>query len=663
MSIDVLTVASAVLITSIITGMGKLSRQDLHQACLDDLKDRAQWDSRQSMFYRMRHNGLRRKNKPWPGASDGHCPLSDTVIMRLAPFYFQQIFATDLLAQFSPVRDKTQAYANAAGQWFDHQMKQNTNLETEILSVIDFMLMSGRGVMKTYWDSDKKQLRFQSVDPQHIIVPTWTRSIKDADRIVHVQHYSPDAYRRNKLFNQDPALIKRITGAGTDIGGDRQKVHAQYQREGLTYNEDNYIILWETWSRDDSGVWTCETFSPLQPEEDVRKPYKLGKEYYSMPPFCQFEYEIKDGRWYSPRGVTEIVAVHEAELCKLMNEKNDYMTLVNRPLFRSAREIPNAANLRFSPGQILPYDIQPVQMPPPPVSFDQTMMFTRDIAEQRVATPDFGMSQSLQNTERRTATEINQISNLFSQSSDLRLRIFRIGLGKLYNQAWNLLRKHAASSLNYWYIDTVKELEGEALKGEYNVRPTGSADGVNRDFIYRRAVNRMQMFINDPFIDQGELRKSVIEADDVALVRRLYADPGLQMADQAEDQANELTFMRLGFPAVVKDLDDHATHIRTVLGYIQLSSQSGRQVEPMEMQRIQEHIKTHLDLLRKKDKQAAKEIEAEIAGLLAAEQPADEPQSAMMGAPAEAPIAPEPAAMNEPAPVEGLQPVGAQYAA
>jgi hypothetical protein len=301
-------------------------------------------------------------------------------------------------------------------------------------------------------------------------------------------------------------------------------------------------------------------------------------------------------------------------------------------------------------------------MPAPPVSFDQSMMFTRDIAEQRVATPDFGISQSLQNTERRTATEINQISNLFSQSSDLRLRIFRIGLGRLYNQAWNLLRKHSAGSLNYWYIDTVKELGVEALKEEYNVRPTGSADGVNRDFIYRRAVNRMQMFANDPWIDQGELRKSVLEADDVALVRRLYADPGLQMADQAEDQANELTFMRLGFPAVVKDLDDHATHIRTMLGYIQLSSKSGRQVEPMEMQRIQEHMKTHMDLLRKKDKQAAKEIEAEIAGLMAAEQPADEPQ--VMGAPAAGPeMMPEAAAMNEPAPFEEQQPVGAEYAA
>jgi len=631
--------------------MGQLSRKELHAAIIDDLADRNSWDTRQSMFYRMRHNGLRRKNKPWPGASDAHFPLSDTVIQRLAPFYFQQMFATDLIAQFTPIRDKTTAYANAAAQWFDYHLKQKSNIETEILATIDFMLMAGRGVIKTYWDHENEKLVFQNVDPQHIIVPSWTRNITDADRIIHVQHYSEEAYRRNELFIQNDELIKRIKGAGTDVRGDNQKIQAQYQREGLTFNEEDYIIVWEAWSRNDEGNWVCETFSPLRPEEDVRKPYALGKEYDNKPPFSQFEYEVKDGRWYSPRGVTEIVAVHEAELTKLLNEKNDYMTLVNRPLFRSAREIPNAANLKFSPGQILPYDIQPIAMPAPPVSFDQSMMFSREIAEQRVATPDFGMSQSLQNTERRTATEINQISNLFSQSSDLRLRIFRMGLGRLYNCAWMLLKKHSKSSLDYWYEDTVRELNPEALSESYHIKPTGSADGVNRDFIYTRAVNRMQMFVNDPFIDQGELRKSVLEADDVALVKRLFMDPELKMADQAEDQANELTFMRLGFPAVVKESDDHATHIRTILGYIQLSSQSGRQVEPMEMQRLQEHIQTHLELLRKKDKDAAKEVEAEIAGLLAGSQPAVEPDNAMGASAPDMPMA-QPAVEQQPVSLE-----------
>ena len=175
----------------------------------------------------------------------------------------------------------------------------------------------------------------------------------------------------------------------------------------------------------------------------------------------------------------------------------------------------------------------------------------------------------------------------------------------------------------------------------------------------------MQLFANDPFIDQGELRKSVLEADDVALVKRLYIDPELKMADQAEDQANELTFMRLGFPAVVKGVDDHATHIRTILGYISMSSQADRQVQPMEMQRIQEHIKLHLDMLRETDKDAAKEVEAEIAGLLAGSQPATEPQDpTAMGAspPPEAAPMPPGAMMPEDASLEA-QPVGATYAA
>ena len=50
----------------------------------------------------------------------------------------------------------------------------------------------------------------------------------------------------------------------------------------------------------------------------------------------------------------------------------------------------------------------------------------RDLAEQRVATPDFGLSQTFSVQERRTATEINAIGQMFHQSSDLRLRVFRM---------------------------------------------------------------------------------------------------------------------------------------------------------------------------------------------------------------------------------------------
>ena len=60
---------------------------------------------------------------------------------------------------------------SAAAQWFDHRVKQRSNLETEVLSVIDSTLVSGTGILKVIWNHAKKQLDYYSVDPQHFVVP------------------------------------------------------------------------------------------------------------------------------------------------------------------------------------------------------------------------------------------------------------------------------------------------------------------------------------------------------------------------------------------------------------------------------------------------------------------------------------------------------------
>ena len=167
-----------------------MHRQKLNASVLQDLADRSVWDVRQRMFYEMRHHGLRRKNKPWPGASDVHFPLVDTTISELKPAYFQQLFATDLIAQFVPTSPQVAEYTTAAAQWFDHRVKQKTNLETEVLSAVDAMLMCGTGILKVLWDYQSKRLKYYTVNPQHFVVPAWTRDIADADRICHISVYS-----------------------------------------------------------------------------------------------------------------------------------------------------------------------------------------------------------------------------------------------------------------------------------------------------------------------------------------------------------------------------------------------------------------------------------------------------------------------------------------
>ena len=585
-----------------------MTRNDLHASILGDLQYRSSWDERMRTFYEMRHHGLRRKNKPWPGASDVHVPVGDMAIEKLKPYYFQQIFATDVLAQFVPIVAQQSAVTTAASQWFDYQLKQRSKLESEILTVIDHILVSGRGVMKTYWNSDKGRLEFQAVDPQHMILPAWTGDIADADRIVHVQRYSPDAYRRNSNFAQDDGLIEKITGSYSTTAGDDSKAQEKFSREGITWSAEGHIIVWEVWTHCGCNNWLCETFSPSAPEVDIRppmeSPYAHGK-----PPFVAFSYEIKDKGWYSPRGVMEQVAVFEVEATRAMNEKNDATTLYNRPLFKSARDIPNSANLRFKPGTILPYDIAPIPMPQPPISFDSQMMIARELAQQRITTPDFGISSVVDAAQRRTATEIQAISGLHQQSSDLRMRIFRIGLAELYRLSWSLLLQYNKSSLNFWYIDTVKSVPQAGLHEQYGIIPSGSADGVNKPLLVQKVFQRYQLLSGNPFIDQGELVKSVLEADDATLVRRLFVEPQSQQAEQSEDQALELSILRLGFPATVRPTDDHKTHIQTCLAYVQSRVQTGSATEPLEAQALQQHIVAHIEAIRATDKKTAKEAE------------------------------------------------------
>ena len=594
-----------------------MHRQKLNANVLQDLADRSVWDVRQRMFYEMRHHGLRRKNKPWPGASDVHFPLVDTTISELKPAYFQQLFATDLIAQFVPTSPQVAEYTTAAAQWFDHRVKQKTNLETEVLSAVDAMLMCGTGILKVLWDYQSKRLKYYTVNPQHFVVPAWTRDIADADRICHISVYSVEAYKRQKHLKQDKAILDQIIGSYSDDAGDMNTESVKYEREGLTFPEQDKIIVWEVYHRcPDTGEWLICTYSPSSPDIDLRPTMKLPYN-HGKPPFIAFNYEIKDPGFYSSRGVVELQAIFEAELTKLMNEKNDAMTLFNLPLYRAERDLPNSGNLRMPPGSILPYGIQPVAHQAPPISFDQQMNIMREIAQNRVSTPDFGLTQTLQNTERRTATEIQAIGGLYQQSSDLRMRIFRIALGNLYRMSWSILLQYDKTSLDYWYLDTAQQVPQEALHEQYGIQPTGSADGVNKQLLMQKAITRFQMFANDPFIDQGQLRKTILESDDATLVKRLYVDPQLAQANQAEDQANEITFLRLGFPAVVKDSDDHLIHIQTVMAYITNRADTGAPPEPAEGQFLEQHIAEHLEKLKEADPKTGRQVEQELKNLFA----------------------------------------------
>ena len=627
-------------------------RSALQGQIVEAVGQRSPWELRQTRWYELRHHGLRRTNKPWPKAADLHWPLIDTAIEKLKPLFLQQALGMDVVASFVPMRQQLNAYTKVAEDWFNYKIREKTNFVDEVLSWVDYTLMSGRGVMKCFWNPGDKRVGFEAVDPMYFVVPAYTVDLQDADWAVHVMPMSVPAYKRMAGqfgWKADSKTIEKIRGnpqEDDNIPGAATEDDAKQLREGITYtNNTDGVIVWEVYRKRDDGVWEVYLYSPAAVDLDLRDPMELPYDHGQLP-FVDFPYEIKDKGWFSPRGVCEILAPFELSMTSMWNHKHDAMTLYNRPLFRAERELPNSINLRFQPGQILPYGVAPVQMPQPPVSFDQELNQTRAVAENRIGSPDYGMSTVMSGgSDRRTATEIQSINAQAMQSGDLRARLFRMALGKLYRQAWGLYVQYDVQSLRYRFAEDSLEADPIALHDQYELEPKGGMDMVSRQMMIQQAINRKQLFMNSPWVDQVELDKSIMELDDPSLVKRLLRDPGQKAQDELEDETKTIPTLLVGIPVPAKPGQNYAGRIGVLMQYLNGAMQQGQQLSPVSknafMMRIDSLLQGYEQVATNEARKLRKEIQKffESTGLLASQQaPAPVPAEVAAPAPEQAPM-------------------------
>lgn len=608
---------------------------------------RSTWENRQTTWYQMRHDGLRRRNKPWPNAADMHYALGDGIIEKLKPTYVSQVYATDTIATFTALSSDFTTYQAGAAQWLDYQLKQESNFEEEIDIAIDMHLERGRCPVKVYWDAEEKQVAFEAIDPIYIIVPPWTAHIRRADWIVHVQRYSKEAYKAlPDCFKKDEDTIAKLF-SGDDTSAQSANYETQRTlREGITKtaNKDE-CILWEIFFRDENRKWCIKTTSPNVNDLELRPtfglPYARGifaKE-NPPPPFMEFRFETKQRGIYSPRGVMERIAPEEQSMCKDWNTMKDYQTLTLSPVFYAEQGVPNGANIRMIPGQILPFKLAAVQFPQIPVDLPQAMANTQRIAEERLSAPTIGAGRQVDTAQKKTAAEANLIASIMSQSSDVRSRAFRRQLGELLALTWAILVEYRRDSIDYYFNEELQKLDARAFDGRYRIEPSGSGDNNNRGIVLQKAVSRMQMFKGDPSINQQELTRSVLEADDPRIVKRLLLNQGTQQAEQIEDQAQELSIMLLGFPAEVRPSDDDAGHVQSIMGFMQRRVQLHEPLTPEQMAMIGQHTDQHLGALKKKNPAQFAQVNQQAAPFLAelkrqiqmAQQAKQAQQPAMMG--------------------------------
>lgn len=588
------------------------------------LQDRQRWEQKQRLYYQMRHDGLRRRNKPFPTAADLHLALIDEAITKLKPFTLGQVLGGSRLATFVSMRQQQQETTESAADFFSFELKERTNFLRKLETVVDTMWLRGRGVMKSYVDPfDDYRIVHEAVDPLFIIMPDSANDFEDADEWVHVRHITVSKFQRDPRYNQE--ALDKIRGIRDGQKFKDMVEHLRSQRdrnfemifadkelrEGITHSRaDDMIVLWEHYIKTRGG-YTVYTYAPTATEMEVRKPrgipYKVAGKVSSG--FFSFVAEVKDEGWYSPRGVAEKIAAHELYGCKVWNEKADAITFFNRPLVTSEMPIPNATNYRWSPGEYIPGNLKAVQMGQPGISFDQEIYFARGEAEQAAQMPDFGIQRQNPNqgSKPRTATENQRIASLQNIGQNHNGNIFRTDLCKLYRHDWGLIRQYKRPSLMYFIMDDLKTLPAQALHDEYLIMPGGSTDDWDKSQKISRCVQRYQEFKGAANVNQDQLVQDVLEADDARLVKKLLIPQSIKAASEAEDEAVEIVIMTDGFPAVVKPGEDHLTRIKVLIGWLQKQHLTRQPVDPIAQQRIHQHLVEHMQFLKQLQPQAYKQ--------------------------------------------------------
>ena len=556
-----------------------LDQRKAYDAVLQDLADRKEWEERQRVWYQMRHTGIPRRNKPFPGAANLHYPLADSHIGKLVPFYFAQVYSSDLLASFTARTAEAEPLTRDAAVWFDWILNNRSNWFEEILATVDAMLMAGHCPLKV--GVSKGRIRFDAIEPIYFVTPSTTMDLESADRWCHILQFSEDGYRANKNYRQDDDLIKRLKGRADD-----SRASEKFTREGLTYGEAEQIVLWEVYQRTPDGI-VVHTISPNLPQEEIRAPFKLGPEYGATGGFVLFPVEHKDKGYYASRGIVERVAPFETYLCRLWNEKADAMAFLNRPIFTSENPLQNPAEIRFRPGEYVPNNLRSVPMGSPPIDIDNEMMQVRSLSEYTVAMPDYGIGSSETGKDKRTATEVQAIGSLMGVSIDLKARIFRRALGKAYRIAWELARKHLQTELQIYVRGRALAVNPATLQATFEIEPEGSPDGWNKEQRVQRAYQRIQLFGQSPFVNQPELVRDALAEDSPVLAERVFKDPQQQQQDALVAQARAIAEVGLNYRGQ-GGADPAAGQI--LMGALQQRLQALQQMNPQAAQQLQQEL-------------------------------------------------------------------------
>lgn len=222
---------------------------------------------------------------------------------------------------------------------------------------------------------------------------------------------------------------------------------------------------------------------------------KISIPYFSSRfPFVKFFYELIDDRWFSHRGIPEIIEDIAKEIDMQHMMKLDYSTMANSPLFLYRSGMINKNTTQFLFGQGIPvHGMSPLadtfaplnkQNPNVEFSYEREEMLLNAKVEELIGQVDFTLQSMINKRQPRTLGEVQLQNQNMQQVFSLDADLFRGQFEELVNWVYELWCQYGDDNYEFMYFGNMSngeriKLTKEELQGKYKITIRGNDQNTN----------------------------------------------------------------------------------------------------------------------------------------------------------------------------------------
>ena len=161
---------------------------------------------------------------------------------------------------------------------------------------------------------------------------------------------------------------------------------------------------------------------------------------------------------------------------------------------------------------------------------------------------------------------------------------------------------------------SVVDIDKDEIRRRFKLRATGTLFNSSPSQNENKAIQRLQLYANNPNVNQAELVRQALLADDERLAEILFVPVGESQQNQIERQIQEIGFMARGYTSIPKLSDDDQTHIQVIDDFLQ-DPKKNRSFPEDRIEVLMNHRKAHILALEKKKRATSKggRLQQEIA--------------------------------------------------